>query len=197
MGGGRGDFPRLRHMRWQENGDNGVRCKHESCKKELTRRNKERQAAAALLPAGDAAPSVDNDPTECFIIKEVLGVSMCLKMSKAEKRLGCDYGDNECYYQVRGKYGGSKDEDPDDMMSDTRGMQLKELVANMDESQLGELNAWAGQLQKVAKAARNCQLREAAPGERRVRATVSICPRRGPQSGAPMGAIQAPWDPTG
>ena len=46
---------------------------------------------------------VDNDPTQHLKIKEVLGVSMCLKMSKTEKRLGCDYGDDDCYYQVRGK----------------------------------------------------------------------------------------------
>ena len=79
---------------------------------------------------------------------------MCLKMSKTEKRLGCDYGDDDCYYQVRGKYGGSKDEDVDDMISDTRWVQLKELVMNMDESQLSELDRWASQLQKTAKAAR-------------------------------------------
>ena len=141
-------------MKRGRNGVNGTRCKHESCKKELTRRNKERQAAAALGPASDAAPVVDNDPNECFKIKEVLGVSMCLKMSKTEKRLGCDYGDDDCYYQVRGKYGGSSSEDVDDMISDTRWVQLKELVANMDESELCELDSWAGQLQKVAKAVR-------------------------------------------
>ena len=50
--------------------------------------------------------------TSCFRIKEVLGVSMCLKLSKTEKRLGYDYGDEDICYQVRGKYGGSKHEDP-------------------------------------------------------------------------------------
>ena len=35
---------------------------------------------------------MDSDPTECFKIKEVLGVSW--KMSKTEKRLGCDYDDD-------------------------------------------------------------------------------------------------------
>ena len=133
------------------NGENGTRCKHNSCKKELTRRSKAKQAAA-LEPAVDAV--VDSDPTSCFKVKEVLGMSMCLKMTTTEKRLGCDYGDEDCYYHIRGKFGGSSSEDPDDMISDTRWVQLKELVLNMDESQLSELDTWAGQLQKAAKTAR-------------------------------------------
>ena len=36
-------------MKRGRNGVNGTRCKHESCKKELTRRNRERRAAAALV----------------------------------------------------------------------------------------------------------------------------------------------------
>ena len=40
------------------------------------------------------------------------------------------------------------------MLSDTRWVQLKELVANMDESELAELDSWAAGLQKAAKAAR-------------------------------------------
>ena len=103
---------------------------------------------------GEAAAVVDDDPTECFKIKEVLGVSMCLKMSKTEKRLGCNYGDDDCYYHVRGKFGGSSNEDIDDMLSDTRWVKLTELVTNMTEPQLAELDVWAGQLQKAAKAAR-------------------------------------------
>ena len=136
----------------ERNGPNGTRCKHNSCKDELTRRNKEMRAALQS-PAGDSAV-VDQDPTECFRIKEVLGVSMCLKMSKADKRLGCDYNPSDCYYHVRGKYGGSRNEDVDDMISDTRWVQLTELVRNMSEPQLAELDSWAGQLQKTAKAAR-------------------------------------------
>ena len=58
------------------------------------------------------------------------------------------------YYHVRGKNGGSSKEDPDDKNSDTRWVQLKELVMNMDDSQLTSLDTWAGQLQKVATAAR-------------------------------------------
>ena len=105
------------------------------------------------------------DPTSCFRIKEVLGVSMCLKLSKTEKRLGYDYGAEDFCYQVRGKYGGSKHEDPDDMVSDTRWVQLKELVTNMNESQLSELDVWAGKLQKAAKAARKKIRRDMADAE--------------------------------
>ena len=139
------------------NGDNGTRCKHDKCKKELTRRNAEKRANT-LTAAGDSAP-VDADPTSCFKIKEVLGVSMCLKMTKKEKRLGLKYGDDDYYYHVRGKFGGDCDEDMDDMLSDTRWVKLTELVANMDEPELSELDAWAGRLKKAAIAARK-RLRE-------------------------------------
>ena len=101
---------------------------------------------------GDAQPA-DDDPTECFKIKEVLGVSMCLKMTKTEKRLGRDYDAADCYYHIRGKYGGHIDEDMDDMVSDTRWVKLTELVKNMKEPELKELDVWAGSLQKAAKAA--------------------------------------------
>ena len=40
------------------------------------------------------------------------------------------------------------------MISDTRWVQLTELVRNMSEPQLAELDSWAGRLQKTAKAAR-------------------------------------------
>ena len=131
--------------------DGSAICLHEGCKKKYAKRNAEKRAR--LEPSGDA-PVVDSDPTSCFRIKEVLGVSMCLKLSKTEKRLGYDYGDEDICYQVRGKYGGSANEDVDDMISDTRWVQLKELVTNMNESQLSELDVWAGKLQKAAKAAR-------------------------------------------
>ena len=49
---------------------------------------------------------------------------------------------------------GSRNEDVDDMISDTRWVQLTELVRNMSEPQLAELDSWAGRLQKTAKAAR-------------------------------------------
>ena len=131
--------------------DGSAICLDDGCKKKYAKRNAEKRAR--LEPAGDAAV-VDSDPTSCFRIKEVLGVSMCLKLSKTEKRLGYEYGAEDFCYQVRGKYGGSKHEDPDDMVSDTRWVQLKELVHNMGESELSELDRWAGKLQKAAKAAR-------------------------------------------
>ena len=89
------------------NGENGTRCKHNSCKKELAARNAAARAAR-LSSVGDAAPLVDADPTSCFKIKEVLGVSMCLKLTKTEKRVGHEADWQDIYYQVRGKFGGQR-----------------------------------------------------------------------------------------
>ena len=48
-------------------------------------------------------------------MKNVIGVSMCLeKMSSTECRCGREACDDEIYYQVRGKFGKSKDEDQDE-----------------------------------------------------------------------------------
>ena len=74
-------------MSSERNGENGTRCKHDSCKRELTRRNKEKRTAVVEM-APDAV--MDSDPTSCFKIKEVLGLSMSLKMSATEKRFGCN-----------------------------------------------------------------------------------------------------------
>ena len=98
----------------------------------------------------------------CYVM---LCYVMCLKMTKTEKRLGCNYADEDCYYHVRGKYGGSRDEDVDDMLSDTRWVKLTELVTNMGESELAELDVWAGQLQKAARAARKRVRRAQESGE--------------------------------
>ena len=46
----------------ERNGPNGTRCKHNSCKDELTRRNTEMRAALQS-PAGDSAV-VDQDPVD-------------------------------------------------------------------------------------------------------------------------------------
>ena len=58
------------------------------------------------------------EPTACFKIREVLGVSMCTeKMINKESRCGRARSDEEiCYYQLRGKFGKSRDEDVDDMV---------------------------------------------------------------------------------
>ena len=47
------------------------------------------------------------EPTTCFKIKEELGVSMCTEKMTDEEI---------CYYQLRGKFGKSRDEDVDDMV---------------------------------------------------------------------------------
>ena len=64
------------------NGENGMRCKHNNCKHEYARRRAEDRAAKQ--PSVGDEP-VDSDPTQCFKIKEVIGVSQCLKMTKTEK----------------------------------------------------------------------------------------------------------------
>ena len=76
---------------------------------------------------------------------------------------GCDSDADDIYYHVRGKYGGDSNEDTDDMISDTRWVKLTELVTNMGESELAELDVWAGQLQKAAKAVRK-RIRRAQEG---------------------------------
>ena len=125
----------------------------------------EQGAACCACAGGRHAAPVDEDPTTCFKIKEVLGVTMCLKMTKTEKRLGRDYDDADCHYHVRGKFGGDSNEDVDDMNSDTRWVKLTELVTNMRESELAELDVWAGQLQKAARAARKRVRRAQESGE--------------------------------
>ena len=55
------------------------------------------------------------DPTTCFKIREVLGMSMCTdKMTDGENRRGRARSDEEISYQLRGKFGKSRDEDVDD-----------------------------------------------------------------------------------
>ena len=136
------------------NGENGSRCKHNNCKMQLAAQNAAARAEKFESSAGDAAPLVDADPTSCFKIKEVLGVSMCLKMTKKEKRLGRAADEADIYYHLRGKFGGDADEDEDDMVSDTRWEPLNGLVRHLSEPQLALLDTWAGGLQKKAKAAR-------------------------------------------
>ena len=93
---------------------NSVRCTASQCKDAQTA---ERAAARTALPVvAPCAPKAE--PTTCFKIKEVLGVSMCTeKMINKESRCGRVHSDEEiCYYQLRGKFGKSRDEDVDDMV---------------------------------------------------------------------------------
>ena len=56
------------------------------------------------------------EPTTCFKIKEVLGVGICTeKMTDEESRCGRAHSDEEICYQLRGKFGKSRDEDVDDI----------------------------------------------------------------------------------
>ena len=66
------------------------------------------------------------EPTTCFQIREVLGVSMCTeKMTDEESRCGRARSDEEiCYYQLRGKFGKSRDEDVDEDVVTVPGTQV-------------------------------------------------------------------------
>ena len=92
---------------------NSPRCTASQCKAAQTA---ERAAARTALPVvAPCAPKAE--PTTCFKIKEVLGVSMCTeKMTDEESRCGRARSDEEICYQLRGKFGKSRDEDVDDMV---------------------------------------------------------------------------------
>ena len=111
-----------------------LRCTSSRCKE---RQAAERQAAkagrAGSLVAAPSAPQAE--ATSCFVIKKVIGVSMCLEtLDNTERRCGRMTHDDEICYQVRGKFGKSMDEDQDDMEPDTRWVKLSTLVDNkLDE----------------------------------------------------------------
>ena len=100
---------------------NSVRCTASQCKDAQTA---ERAAARTALPVvAPCAPKAE--PTTCFKIKEVLGVSMCTeKMTDEESRCGRARSDEEICHQLRGKFGKSSDEDVDDMVPGTRWVKL-------------------------------------------------------------------------
>ena len=61
------------------------------------------------------------EPTTCFKIREVLGVSMCTKkLTEYVSRCGWVRSDEEISYQLRGKLGKSRDEDVDDIVPGTQ-----------------------------------------------------------------------------
>ena len=93
---------------------NGPRCTASQCKAAHTAA---RAAARVALPVvAPCAPKAE--PTTCFKIKEVLlGVSICTeKMTDEESRCGRAHSDEEICYQLRGKFGKSRDGDVDDMV---------------------------------------------------------------------------------
>jgi len=65
-------------------------------------------------------------------------VSMCTeKLIDEESRCGRAHSDEEVCYQLRGKFGKSRDEDVDHMVRlGTRWVKLAELVENIDEAGL-------------------------------------------------------------
>ena len=126
-------------------------CLHDSCKGVRGKR-----AHAGL----DDAEYFADDSLKCFKIKSVLGVSTCLHMDADERRVGREAEDDDVYIQLRGGFGKSADEDKDDLIPDTRWVQLAELVsAKLDGSELDKLEKFAKALPKVLKDARR-QLEE-------------------------------------
>ena len=136
--------------------DGSPRCTASQCKVAHTAA---RAAARTLRPV--VAPCVPHaEPTTCFKIKEVLGVSFCMeRMQEEESRCGRERSDEELCYQLRGKFGKSRHEDVDDMVPATRWVKLPELVENIDEVGCSLLDSFAKELAKAAKAARK-RLRE-------------------------------------
>ena len=131
-----------------------IRCTAGQCKRQQTA---ERAAAKGALI--DALPQVaepaSSSPRWCFKIKEVVGVTLCSeRLTGKEKRLGKEKEDEDIGYLVRGKFGDDSDEDSDDMVPDTKWVKLSDLVEKIDEAGCKKLDAFAGGLQKLAKAAR-------------------------------------------
>ena len=133
-----------------------IRCSAGQCKKKQAA---ERAAAkGGLSDALLQMPQVVEpaaSPRWCFKIKEVVGVTLCHeRMTAKEKRLGKEKEDEDIGYLVRGKFGDDSDEDSDDMVPDTKWVKLSDLVEKINEAGCKELDAFAGGLQKLAKAAR-------------------------------------------
>ena len=126
-----------------------VRCSAAACK---AAQKRERAAEQAVVAAGGTAEA--GETTTCFKVKEVLGISMHMKLSAEERRRGAERSDEEIHYQLRGKFGQNKDEDLDDMIPDTRWVKLSELVENIDEAGLVLLDTFVASLKKDLKTAR-------------------------------------------
>ena len=85
----------------------------------------------------------------------MIGVSWAMdRLDSKEKRVGRGRDDENLWYQVRGKFGDDSDEDFEDMVPDTKWVQLSELVQKLDEPGCAALDTFASGLQKAAKAAR-------------------------------------------
>ena len=95
---------------------NGPRCTASQCKAAHTAA---RAAARVALPVvAPCAPEAE--PTTCFQDQGevLLGVSICTeKMTDEESRCGRAHSDEEVCYQLRGKFGKSRDEDAFDDMA--------------------------------------------------------------------------------
>ena len=125
-------------------GAGGSICKHNGCSKAWTAR---RRAAQRQDSGNDEeAP----EPTQCYEVEEVLGVSLCQlsTLNPRERRVGRKLSARDIFCEVRGGFG--EDED-DKFLPDTRWVPLQELVENIGQEGLTELTAFAGTLKKTLK----------------------------------------------
>ena len=121
-------------------------CKNDSCSKELTRRRR------AAREEGPAQGSGDDEPTQCYEVEEVIGVSLCQlsAMEPRDRRKGRKFDAYNICCEVRGGFG--EDED-DRFMPDTRWLMLTELVQNIDRTELKKLDKFAKKLAKTLETA--------------------------------------------
>ena len=81
-------------------------------------------------------------------------MSTCLHLDADERRTGRQADDDDIYLQVRGGFGKSADEEVEDLIPDTRWVQLAQLVGNeIDGEALTQLEKLAKALPKLIKAA--------------------------------------------
>jgi len=127
--------------------DGAAVCKFDGCSKEYTRRNRER--------AGDGisrreAPPPSAPPAKCRKIKDVLGVSTCLlaEMDADERRVGRKSSDDDIQIQVRGGFGGTDDK-AEDLIPDTRWVQLADLLDALDKKGRKKLHTFAEDLKEM------------------------------------------------
>ena len=130
-------------------------CRHDSCKgvRRQTARPQDSGTLDSSALDGTLEQVLSRATTahQCFEVKE-LGVSVCLNLTDRERRAGkSQRRDEDICCQVRGGWG--EDED-DGLIPGTRWVELSELVANVDESQLKLLDAFTKKMATALTSAR-------------------------------------------
>lgn len=89
--------------------------------------------------------------TECYKIREVLGIDFCVVATPYQRRAGRTAEDGNISVKVRGGFGEDKE---DEFVPETRWVKLSELVANVEDEHLNALDEWAGAVQEAVRGAR-------------------------------------------